>query len=137
MEPMTGVWFDRLTVMPIDYSIDPANGRLLTRADGVVTFHDINAHLDLEERNRDLTRVELIDARNAVANLTPDEVRLLVVRAADMLRTFDLGPTAIVTTDDMVFGMARMYALLAERVGVSAEAFRDVQSAANWLDRFR
>jgi len=69
--------------------------------------------------------------------LTPDEVRLLVLRAADMLRALDLGPTAIVTTDDVVFGMARMYALLAERAGVSAEAFRDVPSAANWLDRFR
>jgi len=136
MDPLVSVWFDSSTVMPIEYSIDPGNGRLLTRANGAVTFRDINAHLDLEEHNRDLNRAELIDARNAVAQLTPDEIRLLVGRAADMLRTLELGPTAIVTTDDVVFGMARVYALLAERVGVSAEAFRDVQSAADWLDRF-
>ncbi len=51
--------------MPIRYSTDPVNRRLVTRADGVVTFAEINAHLDIEQRNRDLDRPELIDARGA------------------------------------------------------------------------
>ena len=80
--------------MPIRYSIDGINRRLLTHADGLVTFHDINAHLDHEQRNRDLDRPELIDAREATTNLTADQVRQLVKRAADMLRVVDLGPTA-------------------------------------------
>jgi hypothetical protein len=122
--------------MPITYLFDGKDGSLLTRADGTVTFDDINAHLDVEQRQRDLGRPELIDARDAVASLTADQVRRLVQRANEMLRSIDLGPTAIVTTDDLTFGMARMYALLSERLGVNAEVFRDIPSARGWLAGF-
>jgi hypothetical protein len=123
--------------MPIRYSIDPIHQRLLTHADGVVTFHDINAHLDEEQRNRDLTRAELVDARGATTDLTADQVRRLVQRAASMLRDVQLGPTAIVTSNDVLFGMARMYSILADGVGANAEAFREMASAIKWLDSQR
>ena len=42
----------------------------------------------------------LLFALNYVDNLTADQVRQLAKRAADMLRVVDLGPTAIVTTND-------------------------------------
>ena len=122
--------------MPISYLIDSRTGWMLTRADGLVTLHEVNAHLDMEQRNRDLHRAELIDARGATTDLSTDDIRRLVQRAAQMLRVIDLGPTAIVTTNDLVFGMARMYGILAEGVGVNAEAFRDMQSASNWLRRY-
>ena len=122
--------------MSITYSVDSGSGQLLTRADGVVTFQDIDAHLDLEQRNRDLHRAELIDARGATTNVTALQVRLLVQRAASMLRVVDVGPTAIVTTNDVVYGMARMYSILAENLGVNAEVFRDMQAANVWLQRF-
>ena len=121
--------------MPIHYAIDPVHGRMLTRADGLVTFHDVNAHLDVEQRNRDLHRPELLDARGATTDITSEQVRRLVRRAAEILRNADLGPTAIVTTDDVAYGMARMYSILLEDVGANAEVFRDVASATRWLDR--
>jgi hypothetical protein len=52
-----------------------------------------------------------------------------------MLRVVDLGPTAIVTNNDVVFGMAWLYSLLAESAGVDAEVFRDLESATRWLDQ--
>ena len=122
--------------MPITYSVDPQSGRMLTRADGVLTFHDLNAHLDVEQRNRDLHRAELIDARGATTDISTAQVRRLVQRAADMLRNVDLGPTAIVTTNDVAYGMARMYSILAEGVGANAEVFRDMASANAWLQQF-
>src|SRR3954447_4242816 len=125
-----------LPVMPITYSFDDRDGRLLTHAEGVVTFDDINAHLDVEQRKRDLGRPEIIDAREAVTRLTADQVRRLVRRSVEMLRNTELGPTAIVTTDELTFGMARMYALLSKRVGVNAEVFRDIRSARSWLGGF-
>ena len=121
--------------MPIHYAIDPVHGRMLTRADGLVTYHDVNAHLDVEQRNRDLHRPELLDARGATTDITSEQVRRLVRRAAEILRNADLGPTAIVTTDDVAYGMARMYSILLEDVGANAEVFRDVASATRWLDR--
>ena len=121
--------------MPIRYSVDRLHGRLLTHAEGIVTFHDINAHLDLEQRDRNLDRPELVDARGAKADLTTEQIRRLVQRAANVLRVVDVGPTAIVTNNDVVFGMGRMYSLLAESVGAAAEVFRDLESATRWLDR--
>jgi hypothetical protein len=119
--------------MPIQYVIDTTRQRLLTRADGLVTFEDLSEHLDAEERDRALGLPELFDARGATTNLTATEVRALVQRAAAALRCNPLGPTAIVATDDVVFGMARMYAILTEQAGARVEVFRDVGSADRWL----
>src|SRR5262245_38743305 len=125
-----------LAPMPIHYAMDDVHRRLLTRADGVLTFHDINAHLDVEQRNRDLGVPELVDARGATTDLTLEQVRRLVRRAADMLRVVDLGATAIVTTNDVVYGMARLYSVLAESEGVVADVFYDIESATRWLEQF-
>jgi hypothetical protein len=119
--------------MPIQYVIDTIRQRLLTRADGLVTVEDLSAHLDAEERDRALGLPELFDARGATTNLTATDVRTLVQRAAAALQRNPLGPTAIVATDDVVFGMARMYAILTEQVGARVEVFRDVDSANRWL----
>jgi hypothetical protein len=119
--------------MPIEYVIDRIHQRVLTHADGLVTFQDLNQHLDAEERDRGLELPELFDARGATTNLTAEQVRTLVYRAASTLRRIPLGPTAIVATDDLVFGMARMYAILTEDSGARVEVFRDVESANRWL----
>ena len=103
--------------MPIQYVIDGIHQRVLTHADGLVTFQDLSEHLDAEERDRGLGLHELFDARGATTNVTADQVRMLVQRAADTLRRIPLGPTAIVATDDVAFGMARMYAILTEQAG--------------------
>jgi hypothetical protein len=121
--------------MPIRYSVDRLHGRLLTHAEGLVTFDEINAHLDVEQRDGNLDRPELFDARGATTDLTADQIRRLVRRAASMRRAGDVGPTAIVTNSDVVFGMGRMYSLLADGAGVAAEVFRDLESATRWLDQ--
>jgi hypothetical protein len=121
--------------MPITYVIDRLHRRMLTHADGVLTFHDVDRHLDEEEHERGLDLPELFDARGAKTDLTSAQVRRLVHRAAEMMQTVPLGPTAIVATDDTLYGMARMYGILAEPLGVSVEVFRDVGSAERWLNQ--
>jgi hypothetical protein len=121
--------------MPIRYSVDKLHGRLLTHAVGNITADDINAHLDLEQRDRNLEVPELVDARGATADVTTDQIRRLVQRATNMLRHVKLGPTAIVTDNDVVFGMARMYSLLVDGAGVRVEVFRDLEAARQWLDQ--
>jgi hypothetical protein len=119
--------------MPIQYVIDRIHQRILTQAEGLVTFADLSRHLDAEERDRGLELPELFDARGATTNVTTQQVRTLVSRAAAALRRIPLGPTAIVATDDLVFGMARMYAILTEDAGARVEVFRDIESANRWL----
>ena len=106
----------------------------MTLAHGLLTLDEINSHLDLEERNGDLAWPELVDARAASTDLSADQVRQLVDRAAGMMRSGELGPIAIVTGNDVVYGMSRMYSMRAEGIGVRARVFRDMESAAAWLD---
>jgi hypothetical protein len=64
---------------------------------------------------------------------TPDQIKQLVRRAAETARRTALGPTAIVTENDLVFAMARMYSILVENVA-PVGVFRDREPAIGWLE---
>jgi hypothetical protein len=119
--------------MPITFVVDHMRQRMVSHADGVVTFADLDEHLDAERRERALGLPELIDASGASTDITSKQIERLVQRAAGMVRTTPLGPTAIVVQDPMAFGMARMYSILMELVA-PVGVFRDRASANNWLD---
>jgi hypothetical protein len=119
--------------MPITHVIDRFRQGMVTIAEGLVTFADIMAHLDVEAREHGLDLPELIDARFATTDITPNQVRQIVRRVHDLVRQQPFGPTAIVATDDVAFGMARMFSILAEGDGVAVGVFRDIQSASSWL----
>jgi hypothetical protein len=119
--------------MPITIQAAPAHGWLRTRATGRVSYAEIAAHLDEEERARAGDEPELFDATGATTDITAAQVRALVRRADAMLRRGGVGPTAIVADDAVFFGMARMYELLAELDGIAVAVFRDVAAAERWL----
>jgi hypothetical protein len=119
--------------MAITFVIDRIRQRMLTHADGVLTFEELDRHIDEEERARALDLPELVDARGAKTDLTAEQVRRLVRRTTQLARTTPLGRTAIVATDDVAFGMARMYSILTEGQGAAVEVFRDLDSAEQWL----
>jgi 2-hydroxychromene-2-carboxylate isomerase len=119
--------------MSITMQAAPAREWVLTRATGRVTYAEIAAHLDEEERARAVHEPELFDATGATTDITATQVRALVHRADAMLRRGGVGPTAIVADDAVFFGMARMYELLAELDGIAVAVFRDVAAAERWL----
>lgn len=119
--------------MPISFYVDRLGRRVVTRASGLVTFSELSEHLDAEERERALDLTELFDARGATTDITPDQIKQLVRRAVETARRAALGPTAIVTHDDLVFGMARMYSILVENVA-PVGVFRDPEPAIEWLE---
>ena len=120
--------------MPIMSVVDRLRQRMFTHVSGLVTLRDVNRHLDQEERDRELDLPELVDARGAKTDLTSEQVRRVVQRLVRLMRTIPLGPTAIVADDDTLFGMARMYSILAEHYGINVEVFRDIDSARRWLE---
>jgi len=123
--------------MTITYTLDRAAGRMYTRAEGMLTLPELEAHLDVEERDRALGYGELFDARGARTDLSADGVRRLVERARQAhAGGLVVGPTAIVADNDVVYGMARMYAMLGEFVHAPVEVFREVEPALAWLDDF-
>jgi hypothetical protein len=119
--------------MPITFVVDHTRQRMVTHADGVVTYADLDEHLYAEGRERALGLPELIDASGASSDITSKQVQRLVQRAAGIARRTRLGPTAIVVQDPMAFGMARMYSILMDLVA-PVGVFRDRASANNWLD---
>jgi hypothetical protein len=116
------------------FAVDRVLQRMVTHADGLVTYAELDEHLDAEERERGLGLPELIDASGASTNIKPDDVARLVQRAARTSQNVPLGPTAIVVQDAVAFGMARMYSILMDRVGAPVEVFRDRAAAVRWLE---
>lgn len=107
---------------------------MLTHVDGIVTFHDLKQHLDEEVRKRGIDLPEIFDARGARVEITSDEIRRLVDQAGRIAKETPFGPTAIVVTDPAAYGIARMFSIRAESVGVALGVFRDVASANRWIE---
>lgn len=119
--------------MPISMDVDHARRRVYTRAWGSVTYDEVQAHLSEEARKQGLGYPELVDATGATTALTSGQIRELVRRTHALLRRGPFGPTAIAATHDVLYGMARMYEILAGDDGVSVGVFRTVADAERWL----
>jgi hypothetical protein len=121
-------------IMAIAMEFDTTSKRLRTTATGEVTLADLLRHIDNEERAAHLGAPELFDARDATTSLTALEVR----RLADVMRSYAkrqaIGPTALVTRNDVVFGMARMYGILSNDFDPRFAVFRNLTDAERWLD---
>jgi len=122
--------------MPIRFIYDPYLRTLISTAEGLVSFRDIDIHLTEENRERALAHRELVDATAATTNLTSEEVRTVVERLCVLMREGPFGPTALVTSDNTLFGMASMLAILSDlQGGPSIGVFRTFDQALDWLVR--
>jgi hypothetical protein len=122
--------------MPITYTLDRERQRMVTRAEGLLTRAELEHHLDVEALDRAEAFAELFDATGATTDITAQDVRGLVDRARQWKAAgISVGPTAIVATTDVVYGMARMYAMMAEFLNAPVEVFRETGPALEWLDR--
>src|SRR5689334_5358535 len=91
--------------MPVAYEIDSSQHLVRTVASGVVTFQELERHVADEERDGAVGLAEIIDARGATTTLTSDQVRGLVARTDALVRKGRFGALAIVTDNDLAFGM--------------------------------
>jgi ABC-type transporter Mla MlaB component len=116
----------------IGYSVDVKLRLVTAVAEGVVSVADVREHLSSEQRDSALPFRELIDARHAWIDFSPADVRDIV----NLLRTLSLqhflGPTAVVVSSPIAFGVMRMLETLVEDVCV-VRPFRDFAQAENWV----
>ena len=103
--------------MSINFQYDPDFGILFTRAEGLLTFGEILRHLNEERDAKGIGHPEIFDATQARTDSTAEQVRVVVQRMIEMSRQGAFGPTAVITTNDVVFGMASMLAILSELKG--------------------
>lgn len=122
--------------MPINFHYDPDVGILLTSAEGLLTFDDILRHLDEERNANGIAHPEVFDATQAHTDSTAEQARVVVQRMIEMHRQGAFGPTAVITNNDVVFGMASMLAILSELAGgPRVQAFRTFNEGLGWLVR--
>ena len=118
--------------MPCGYTIDLARSLVLSRGWGVVTDREILAHVRALIADPRFARNfhQLLDLRDVTnVQFTASTVREMV-----RLNPFGAGARrAVVVTNDIVFGMARMYQILADESPDELQIFRKMDDALQWL----
>jgi hypothetical protein len=118
--------------MIVTLGADDAGRVLRVVAEGPIDFAEIRAHLVEERADGALGYRELIDARRATPAVSAADVRRVVDLVRGEARGLALGPTAVVVSSDVAYGMLRMLEMLVEDLA-AIRPFRDYREAVRWL----
>jgi hypothetical protein len=118
--------------MAFSYEIDHQARRMITHMSGPIHYEDLVAHMNAEVRDQGHPYEELIDARNATAKFSSEEVRKFVKVLERLGRESRLGPTAVVVSDDVTYGMVHMLGMLVDETCAIAP-FHNLDDAKRWL----
>jgi hypothetical protein len=101
---------------------------------GDITIEDVRMHLGEEGERSGLGYRELIDASQATVTFSSEDARRIVKILNKLDGKRALGPTAIIVSDDLTFGMIRMLGFLLEGI-CEIRAFRITErhKAEEWL----
>lgn len=124
--------------MAISSKFDADVGILFTTADALLSFDDIQRHLNEESRANEIAHPEIFDATQARTDITATQVRELVKRLVGMCQQASFGPTAVICANDVLYGMASMLGILSEmQGGPHVQAFRSFDEGLQWLIRLK
>ena len=119
--------------MAINFHIDRVNKRIYSKAVGLITFEDLLAHMKADVEPEVVHYSEIFDCTDATTNLTVEQVRKLSEERRQIAQSQPAGPAAVVATNDLFFGMFRMFDMLTETIR-PIRIFRDIKAAEEWLD---
>lgn len=125
--------------MPISYQIDRTAALIRTRCYGHVTLHEVLGHFrDLRQESALPKRLDVfLDMHEVTSRPTAEEIRIASKEPGALQGTVTFGCCAIVVHRDALFGMARMWGILAEGSFVSVNVFRSTTEAEAWLEAQR
>jgi hypothetical protein len=118
--------------MPCGYTIDLARSLVLSRGWDVVMDRELLAHVRILTADPRFARDfrQLADLRD----VTDVQITASTIREMVKLNPFGAGARrAVVVTNDVVFGMARMYQILTDESPDELQIFRKVDDALQWL----
>jgi hypothetical protein len=124
--------------MPIDYRVDAQAGRIHVTCVGNVTPREVLAYFDKLEGDPECpARVDaLVDLRGVTSLPESRQLRAMSARIAGA-RRIAFGLCAIAASSDVMFGIARMFAVYAEAYFEQIQVFRALAEGDAWLDRAR
>lgn len=125
--------------MPISYQIDRTAALIRTRCYGHVTLHEVLGHFrDLRQESALPKRLDVfLDMHEVTSRPTAEEIRIASKEPGALQGTVTFGCCAIVVDRDALFGMARMWGILAEGSFVAVNVFRSTTEAEAWLEAQR
>lgn len=123
--------------MPITYEIDSTRSLIRTTCFGHVRLPDVIAHFDTLQRDphRPDRLDVLLDLRDMAVPPQAPQLQAVADRVS-LMEGLVFGACAIVANRESMFGMARMFEVLARPYFAELRTFRDVPSAEEWLQSF-
>ena len=79
-----------------------------------------------------MRRPVIVDARNVREVPTTAELRI-VARDLAPLRTHGVSRIAVCASSTFIYGIARMFGVFADAIGLQVGAFRRMEEAQDWL----
>ena len=122
----------RRKTMPIFYRIDKARRLVLSTSSGAFTLADALSHQEKLSADPDFdpSFSQIADLTNSTQfDISPDEIRQLARRNIFSPQS----RRALIVSNDLAFGLARMFEILRENLGESGiRVFRSLDEALNW-----
>lgn len=119
--------------MAITYDVDHSTQRVTITATGDIRIEDMAALvMELAEKHL-FVYAHRFDARDAAVTMNSEEVRRLVPLVARLRKEHGHARAAFITTSDVSFGMARMYATLAADTDSGFMVYRTMDEGDAWL----
>jgi hypothetical protein len=121
--------------MPITYRIDTQEKVIRTRCFGVVTFEEVVDHFRTLERDPECPESldVLLDVSEMSSVPKPGNIRNVPYEVARIRDKVRFGACAIVAGNDAIFGMLRIFAVMAERYFRVISVMRSAAEAEAWL----
>ncbi len=120
--------------MPIVFEYDEENNILYEKGEGTISLDEF-----IEYREK-LAGIKirsglrcLADYREAVVNYSYDEMWSALTNINKVADNFEDIRIAICASDDLGFGMARMYSSITENNNYKTNVFRSIEDACVWL----
>jgi hypothetical protein len=121
--------------MNIKITIDESQDLTIHDVSGLISEREMYAALEKFYQQEPTSHLLWDMSQTVVAHVTPDMLRGFVGRSTELGKHRQGGRTAIVATEDLQFGLARMSAAYAEfqSAPYSIRVFRSREEALRWL----
>lgn len=125
--------------MPVAYQIDHTQSLIHTKCVGNINLEEVLGHFDELEQDPDCPPMldVLLDFSEMQAIPDTDQLMAVADRMRHVAHRVRFGACAIIAKSDIIFGIARMYAVYAEPHFTTVRVFRDYIQAEFWLNSVR
>lgn len=122
--------------MPILHAIDEAAGIVTVTGEGDVSHKEDLACFSavLGDPAYRAGMGLLLDYRTRKSVATTEQVKEFVEAGAKLREALGDSRLAVVVSEEIAYGMSRMYSMLAEGESIPTRSFRDVDEAMRWLE---